>query len=671
MARPDGLAVESPPMASINISGLNSGIDTDEVIQGLLEAQRNQVTLAETRRQGVLARQAALTALKGRITSLRSASGDLVRAQGGVVGRREVRLSNETLVAATASNRAAEGVYQVRVDQLAQAHQVATQAFSSGDAAITQGTLELRVGQRPPVTMTIDSTNDTLSGLAETINRAAPGATASLLTDSSGTRLLLTSRETGTANAITLTNNLAAGDRPDFNMASPVQAATDATVSVGSGPGAITVTSSTNRFDGLIEGARIDLLKADPGTPLTIEIARDTSAAVEAVNDFVEAFNGVMEFIDTQSKVGVDGAASGMLQGNRTARQLQQEIRSTVLGVVPGANSKMNRLSALGITVNDQGRLEVDTARVTAALKGDVDGVTEADVKRLFALDGQSSNPAFSFILGSTRTQASTTPYDVEITQAATRAELTAGIDLAASTVINGSNDTLSLSINGQSTGDLMLTHGTYTRAELATLLRSTIQAAPDGIGANMRVGLSGNQLQLSTSTFGRDSRIALASGTAWTDLGLTGTETSQGTDVAGYFQVAGERENATGRGQILTGSTSNAHTADLQLRVTLGAGDIGPTVESQVTVTRGLAARLEQVLADAVDPEGGALKSADDSFNDELDRIQSQLDRQNAIVETQRARLLRQFQAMETAIGQLQSVSGLLGQQLTLNTKR
>ena len=656
-------------MASINFSGLNSGIDTDKVIQGLLEAQKNQVTLAENRRQGVLARQAALTALRGRISTLRSASGDLVRAQGGVVGRREVRLSNDTLVAATASHRAAEGVYQVRVNQLAQAHQVATQAFSSPDAAITQGTLELRVGQRPPVTITVDNTNDTLAGLAESINRAAPGASATLLTDSAGTRLLLTSRETGTANAITLTNNLAVGDKPEFNLATSVQAAADASVSVGSGAGAITVTSSTNRFDSLIEGVRFDLLKADPGTPLTIEVARDPSAAVAAVNDFVEAFNGVMEFIDTQSKFGIDGAASGLLQGNRTARQLQQEIRSTVLGVIPGANSKVNRLSALGITVNDQGRLVVDTARVTSALEGDVQGVTEADVRRLFALDGQSTNPALKFILGSTKTQASTTPYDVEITQAATRAELT-GTSLAASTVIDGSNDSLALTINGQSTGNLQLTHGTYTRSQLAALLRSTIQAAPQSTGTDVRVTLSGDQLQLSTGNFGQDARIVLGSGTAWSDLGWTGTESSQGTDVAGYFQVAGQRENAVGRGQILTGSSTNAHTADLQLRVSLGPGDLGPARESQVTVTRGVAARLEQVLADAVAPEGGALQSADDLFTAELTRIKSQLDRQNAIVETQRTRLLRQFQAMETALGQLQSVSGLLGQQLTLNSR-
>jgi flagellar hook-associated protein 2 len=656
-------------MASINFSGLNSGIDTDKVIQGLLEAQKNQVTLAENRRQAVVARQAALSALRGQISKLRSASGDLVRSQGGVVGRREVRLSNDTFVAATASNRAAEGIYQVRVNQLAQAHQVATQAFSSPDAAITQGTLELRVGQRPPVTITVDSTNDTLTGLAESINRAAPGASATLLTDSSGTRLLLTSRETGTTNAITLTNNLAAGDKPEFNLTTPVQEAADASVSVGSGAGAITVTSSTNRFDSLIEGVRIDLLKSDPGTPLTIEVARDPSAAIKAVSDFVEAFNGAMEFIDTQSKVGIDGAASGLLQGNRTARQLQQEIRSTVLGVIPGANSRMNRLSALGISVSDQGRLEVDTARVTSALQGDVEGVTEADIRRLFALDGQSSNPGFSFILGSAKTQASTTPYDVEITQAATRAELTAGTSLAASTVIDGTNDSLSLTINGQSTGNLALTHGNYTRSQLATLLRSTIQAAPQSTGTDVRVTLSGDQLQLTTGTFGRDARIELGSGSAWSTLGWAGTESSKGTDVAGYFLVAGQRENAVGRGQILTSSATNAQTADLQLRVTLGPGDLGPDSESQITVTRGVAARLEQVLADAVAPEGGTLQSADDSLTEELKRIQSQLDRQNAVVETQRTRLLRQFQAMETALGQLQSVSGLLGQQLSSNS--
>lgn len=657
-------------MAAINFSGLNSGIDTDKVVQGLLEAQQNQVKLAENRRQSVLARQAALTALRGQISSLQTASGALVRSQGGVIGRRVVSLSDDTLIAATATNRAAEGTYQVRVNQLAQSHQIATQAFSSPDAEITQGTIEIRVGQRPPATITIDSMNDTLTGLVDTINRSNAGASATLLTDASGTRILLSSRETGNANAITLTNNLGSGSKPEFNLATPVQAAADASISVGSGTGAITVTSVNNRFDSVIDGVRIDLLKADPGSVLTIEVARDSSAAVEAVSGFVDAFNGVMEFIDTQSQVGIDGAASGLLQGNRTARQLQQEIRSTVLGVVHGANSKLNRLTAMGVTVNDQGRLEVDSSRVAAALNGDVEGVSETDVRRLFSLDGQSSNPAVTFVLGSSKTQASSAPYEVEVSQVATRAELT-GASLAASTVIDNTNDSFSLSINGQSTGTLQLTHGTYSRTQLTDLLRSTIQAAPQVTGSDVRVTLSGDQLQLSTNSFGREAQLALAPGSAWGALGWSGNESAQGADVAGYFLVDGQPENAVGRGQILTGTSSNAHTADLQLRVTLSAGDLGPARESQVTVTRGVAATLEQLLANAIDPESGTLQNADDALTFELTRIQDQLDRQNAIVETQRSRLLREFQAMEAALGQLQSVSGLLGQQLTLNSRR
>ena len=61
--------------------------------------------------------------------------------------------------------------------------------------------------------MTIDGTNDTLQGLANAMNNAGAGVTASVVNDGSGNnpyRLLLTSNQSGADNTIQITNNLAA-----------------------------------------------------------------------------------------------------------------------------------------------------------------------------------------------------------------------------------------------------------------------------------------------------------------------------------------------------------------------------------------------------------------------------------------------------------------------------
>ena len=374
----------------ININGVVSGIDTDNIVSGLLEIQQQQLDRMALRKNGFQQRQAAFKTVESRLLSLRADAGALSRNTNNPLTRLSVKASDDEAISATASASAIPGVYQMTIDATAKAHQVASQGFADTDSEITQGTFEIRLGSGDPKSITIDSNNNNLSDLASAINSSGTGISATIVKDSAGGatpyRLLLSSSKTGASNQITVTNNLAADNgsavKPVINFGTPVQAASDARVTLGSGAGAISVTSSTNQFKEAIGGVSFDLLQPTIGQTVSLTVAKDNTAAVAAVQSFVDSFNGVLNYISENSKYNEAAQEGGLFLGNQSAAKIQQTLRTTVQNVVPGANPLANRLSTVGIRFNDSGTLVLDKAKLEDALNGNIEGVT---ARNLFA----------------------------------------------------------------------------------------------------------------------------------------------------------------------------------------------------------------------------------------------------------------------------------------------
>ncbi|WP_437206718.1 flagellar filament capping protein FliD [Planctomicrobium sp. SH664] len=657
---------------AINISGLISGIDTDNIISGLLDVQQKQIDQFNSRKQNVQLKQAAFQTLEAQLVSLRTTIGQLSRTQNSVFDSRTVSVSDSNAVLATAASRAVTGSYQLKIESLAKAHQVASQGFNDADAAITQGTFTVRIGGRPAADITIDGTNNTLAGLANAINFANVGVSASVVQDGStggnAYRLLLTSTETGQGKSISVVNSLTASDgetaRPEFDFDYPVQAATDAQIRLGDGPGALVVNKSTNTVSDLISGVTLNLLAADAGKTVTVNVAQDTSGAATAVQDFVSAYNGVLDLISKYTSFDAETKQAGILLGDRSISQIKNELQSTIQSVVPGLSAKANRLSSLGITVADNGSLVVDSGRLESVIAGKVSGVTSGDLRKLFALDGTSDSGNVSFLLGSARTKSSSTPYRVQITQAAERATIAGANPLAPSTTIDATNETLRLNLDGT---DLTVTlaRGTYAPADLARQLQTVVNQHPDLTGRALTAAIgTGGELTLTSDSYGSSSRVTVVDGSALGILGLTGGEADTGVDVAGYFLVNGQQENATGRGRILSGDADNANTADLQVRVTLSPAQVASGATSEIRISRGLASMLDQVLVD-MSSSKGTFQAIGSTLTSQLESIQKSLDRQQATFDRQKDDITRQFTALESAIASMQNTSSLLGAQL------
>lgn len=764
--------------SGISFQGLASGLDTNQLIQGLLAVQQQQITNLQNRQAQIIQQESAYNTIQSNLLALQTAAGSLSSTFSSVFDARTAASSNSNLATASANSGAQAGVYSFKVNSLAQAQQIASQGFDSASSTITQGTFAFQVGTGAVNTITINSTNNTLQGLASAINTANAGVTASVVNDGSssqGYHLLLTSNNSGTANAITITNNLAASGggalRPELNAsyigaavtgsgysgtATPtansgsgaftgagnngytftvtsggtvgtdngitlsyadstgtntgtitlnsgdasvfknvaqgiqvqfntgtlvtgdtftikgfnpnVQAATNASISLGSGSGALTINSSTNQIQNVFKGVTLNLTGADPTQTVNVTVANDTASAAKAIDGFVSAYNSVIGFINQNSAYNSQTQQAGIFLGDFTATSIENNIIESMTGVVAGVNTKANNLAAVGITLNADGTLAVDDNKLNQALSGQLTGITADDVRRLFVLGGQSTNDAVSFIFAGNQIKAVGTPIQVQITQAATQASATATNALAASTTITaGSNDTFTVSVDGRTSSAITLAAGTYTQQQLAQQVQSAINANPQLAGVQATAGVDGSgHLVLTSQTYGSSSKVAFGLGDALSALGAAGTETGQGQDVAGNFVVNGVTEAATGSGQILTSNSGNTNTAGLVVRSTLTPAQITGTPEGSVTITQGIGAQVGNVLGQLLDPVSGQLATINQSLQSQADDLGKTIAQQQQEMQLQQQALLLEFSSMEATISQLQAAGNALGSSLT-----
>jgi flagellar hook-associated protein 2 len=273
-------------------------------------------------------------------------------------------------------------------------------------------------------------------------------------------------------------------------------------------------------------------------------------------------------------------------------------------------------------------------------------------------------------VTGSTKTRASTTPYTLHITQAAEKAVLTATTALSAATVLDGTNNSFTVGLDGKTSALLTLAPGTYTQTALAQALQSAVNGDTTLNGATINVSVAADLLTFTSNRFGSASQVLLQSGTALAALGFAAGASSQGRDVVGSFTVDGITEPAIGSGTFLTGNTGNANTADLQLNVKLTPTQVGTGIQADVNVSRGVASRLDQVLTSIFDPVTGRMKTISDGFDAGIAQLDDQKAKENDIIAARTQSLQQQFARMEETLAKLQQAGGFVTQQAANLTK-
>jgi len=526
-------------------------------------------------------------------------------------------------------------------------------------------------GSKSSGSVVIDSTNNSLEGIRDAINKANFGVTATIVNDGSSTpyHLVLSSSQTGAASSMKISLNGSGGNPtadadlvallgydPTGTQNLKQNAAAQSTMLNVNG---IDVTSETTSVAGAIEGVSLTI-----GTPgaASLVVAKDSSSLTASVGGFVKAYNDLNNQINSLTGYNAETKVGGPLLGDSAARAVQSQVRRAMSQSISGLTGKLSTLSQIGIAFQKDGSLLLDSGKLQKAVTDNF-----SDIASLFAAVGSSSDSLVTYSASTSATKAGS--YALHISTLASQGSVKGSAPLAASTVI-ASDTTWNVTLNdtepavASNTATVTIPAGSYTPAEMASMLQSAINGVSAFSGAGSAVTASvetDGSLKLVSNRYGAKSNILVAdkSGTGVADLLLDAAPVA-GVDVAGT--IGGYA--ATGAGQTLTGAAGGP-TAGLKLEVTGGAtGGRGTVGFSQ-----GYAYQLNNLTAGFLGTKG-TIAGRTSGINQSIKDIGKQSDAfKDKLVDIEK-RYRAQYTALDTMIASMNTTTSFLTQQFAAMAK-
>lgn len=354
----------------ITATGLGSGLDIESIVSGLMAVERRPLDVLSQRQSEIQAKISAFGQLKSAISTFQSSMSSLKSLSAFQVF--SATSSDEDVFTATANSDAVAASYSIEFlnsdpnHQLAQAHKMNSAVFADATTSTAAaGTMQIDVGT-DSFTIDVDGSNDTLEGIRDAINNASGNdnlVTASIIKVSdTESRLILTSNNTGTDNAISLTDN-------SGNVASTLAMTTkDAAQNAKFSIDGFTIERSTNVIDDAIEGVTITL-KEKSDNAQTLDVGYDTESVTASVQEFIDAYN--------EMNTTIRGLSQGELQGDNSILSIESQFRSVFNTTPDSLNTSLQFLSEIGIRTTETGDLSVDTGELESALATDYQGVAE------------------------------------------------------------------------------------------------------------------------------------------------------------------------------------------------------------------------------------------------------------------------------------------------------
>jgi len=655
-------------------SGIGSNLDVNGIITSLMEFEGRPLALLNQKEAAFQAKLSAYGSLKGAVSAFQTAVkslSSLSRFRGLVSSS-----SDKTIFTASAVSTGLPGSYSLEVTQLAQAQKLAAIGQLNTTSAIGTGTLSFDFGTvsggtfnsgtgtytgaaftnsaSGTKTVTIDSTNNSLTGIRDAINASKIGVTASIVNDGSASpnRLSLSSDNTGQKNSMQITvsgdaalSNLLSHDPAGTQNLSQTITAEDAAFKVDG----ISITKASNTVTDAIQGMTLKLLKTNIGSSSTLTVTKDTSAVSGSVSAFVGAYNDVNKVIDSLTAFDATTKIAGLLQGDSSTSLIQNRIRRTVSASIASLGGVFTTLSDIGVAFQKNGTLALDSSKLQTAIDNNFN-----DIAGLFADMGKASDSLIKFTSATKKSKSGS--YAVSVTTLATQGK-TVGSSAAGLTITSGTNDTVNLTLDGES-ATITLAAGTYGNTDaLITELLSKINSTSSFTTKDLSVTISQSSgvLTLASKAYGSVSEINITGGNGQTNLlGSSATQTN-GLDVVGTIN----NTTATGLGQFLSASPGDK-SEGIKIQITGGAtGNRGT-----INYSQGYAFQLDRLATEFLGTSGPIT-----SRTDGLDRRIGNLDDQREVLNKRlidiEARFRKQFTALDILLSGMQTTSNFLTTQL------
>ena len=564
--------------------GVGSGLDANALVQSLMKVQQVPLNSLNSKKTDLNSKLTAYAQVKANLTQFQSALADLSKPEN--YQNYAIASNDSTSVSSTLKGKPVPGMYNVEVNQLAQGQKIISAGIASPTDPIGTGTINISFGSiklgatgtlgndgkyqnasftnngSPTKSITIDANNNSLAGIRNAINAAAIGVTASIVNDGSATpyRIVLTNTQTGetqsmkisvsneAANSTSLSSLMNYDAGSNSQTFTQIRKAQDAQIKVDG----VAITKPSNTITDAIEGVSLTLNKVNSGNPSGIYVTKDTSGVQTKLQSFVEKYNSLISFLDTQTKYDTTSKTGAVLFGESSIRSIKLQMRTLLSATLPTTVGAYRALNPLGITFLKDGTLSIDSKRLQTALDQHPD-----DITNLFAPFASATDPLVVYDSAATATKAGT--YAVNVSQLAAKASLS-GNAAAGLTITAGSNDTLTVNLNGVSQ-TLTLAAGTYASADaLATEIQSKINGNSGfvNLGFGVSVTASAGVLNISSNLYGSNSKVDLSGNAAANLLGLPGRIT------AGTATAYGTLSGNSPAGLIITSGVNDSFTLNL-----------------------------------------------------------------------------------------------------------
>lgn len=376
-----------------NSLGFGSGIDTAGLVADLAAASRTP----KVQRFDALTRanQAKVSTLAQARSDLDNFADSLAELTAGGTLRSQPVTSDDSAIAVTSNPGTLLGSFagEIMVSSLAKAQTIYSGYVGSATDPVGQGGMTLTVGGTN-YAVTIDSSNDSLGGVAAAINASGSGVRASVINDAGRYRLVLKG-ESGAAKAFTLTADTgAAPGLSQFASAAMTigQSASDAAFTVDG----VAYTRATNSFSDVVPGMTISLKKADPLARISITSTRPNDILKQTLGDFVSVFNTLKN--DAQS-------ARLTNNGNPAIRAFERQLGALIAQPLTG-DTNIRSLSDVGISTNRDGTISLNSAKLEAALRDFPDAVEAIFNPPRDATRTETTDPGIAIALDALRDAA-------------------------------------------------------------------------------------------------------------------------------------------------------------------------------------------------------------------------------------------------------------------------
>lgn len=602
---------------AISSPGIGSNLDVNSIVSQLMQVESQPLTKLAKKEASYQAQLSAYGSIKGALSSF----------QGAVQGLSDVSKfrsfsatsSDSTVASVSSSSIASPGSYAVNVSKLAQSQKLVAAGQASTTAAIGSGastTLTFDFGSisggtftayNPAAgtggsysgssftsngagvkTVSIDASNNSLSGIRDAINTAKIGVTASIVNDggTSPYRLVLSTDSVGNSNSIKISVNgdagisslLAHDPAATQNLKETITAQnTEMTVN------GVFVSKAGTSVSDVIQGVTLNALALGA---TNVSVARDTASIVSAVNGFVNAYNAVNKTLSDLSAYDASTKQGAILQGDSTVRSIQARLRGVLNSPLSGGGAFSN-LSQVGVSFQKGGTLAVDSTKLQSAIDNNF-----SDIAGVFTATGKSTADSLVSFVSST---SSTKPgaYALTVSQLATQGSVAGssaaslrnvtGSAAAGLTITLGSNDTLNVTVDGVAAA-VTLTAQTYASyAALATEVQTQINAAT---GKNVTVTNNGGVMSITTNTAGATSLVAVSGGNGVANL--LGTSPTQNAAItAGLNDQLSVTVDGTVASVTLTAGTYSAAQLASHVQSVINGASALTAVGSAVSVAQ------------------------------------------------------------------------------------